>query len=214
MALNSNATQEFVPIKEVRDGIIILKDGGMRALLLASSVNLSLKSSDEQHGVLSRFQNFLNSLDFSVQIVIQSRRLDIKPYLALLEGRMKEQLEPLLKVQTREYINFIRGFTEEVSIMSKTFLLVVPYSHSALSGGTMGKSLFSGSGKNTGNAKSDEAAAFEEKRSQLEQRIGVIEQGLARVGVKTVMLGTEEAIELYYKVFNPGETSGGLTTKQ
>jgi hypothetical protein len=208
MALSARATQEFVPIEEVRDGIIMLKDGSMRALLLASSVNLSLKSSDEQMGVLSQFQNFLNSLDFSVQIVVQSRRLDIRPYLSLLDSRMKQQLEPLMKVQTREYINFIREFTDQVAIMSKTFLIVVPYSHGGTDG-AVGK-IFGGAKREKKPGETDAMAAFEEKRTQLEQRIGVIQQGLSRVGVKTVQLGTEESIELFYKVFNPGEIATGI----
>lgn len=215
MALNAKATQEFVPIKEVRDGIIILSDGSMRALLLASSVNLSLKSSDEQQGTIMQFQNFLNSLDFSVQIVVQSRRLDIRPYIVLLEGRMKEQLEPLLKIQTREYINFIRSFTEEVAIMTKTFIVVVPYTSSALGGGTINKALFGGGPKAPSQgAKSDALISFEEHRTQLDQRIGVVQQGLTRVGVRSVQVGTEEAIELYYKVFNPGEISASIKTQQ
>lgn len=212
MALDAKATQEFVPIKEVRDGIIILQDGSMRALLLASSVNLSLKSVDEQNGTILQFQNFLNSLDFSVQIVIQSRRLDIRPYIALLEGRMKEQLEPLLKIQTREYINFIRDFTEQVAIMTKQFIVVVPYSSSTLgAGGTLNKTLFGGSKNDQKiSGKSDSVVDFEEKRTQLEQRIGVIQQGLSRVGVRTVQIGTEEAVELFYKVFNPGDISSAI----
>jgi hypothetical protein len=112
-------TQEFVPIKEVRDGVVVLKDGGLRAVLMASSINLSLKSADEQEAILLQFQNFLNSLDFSTQILVQSRRLDIRPYLLQLDNRLKEQLEPLLKVQTKEYIDFIRGFTVKGSNISK-----------------------------------------------------------------------------------------------
>src|SRR3989338_4884093 len=100
MALNAKATQGFVPIKEIRDGIIVLKDGGLRAIVLANSVNLSLKSETEQRATILQFQNFLNTLDFSVQLSIQSRRLDIRPYLLLLENRMKVQNEPLLKLQT------------------------------------------------------------------------------------------------------------------
>ena len=121
MALNAKATQEFVPIKEVRDGIVVLKDGGLRAIVLANSINLSLKSDDEQRATILQFQNFLNTLDFSVQISIQSRKLDIRPYLLLLENRMKVQSEPLLKLQTKEYIEFIKNFTESVSIMTKNF---------------------------------------------------------------------------------------------
>lgn len=210
MAINARATQDFVPVKEVRDGVVILKDGGMRALLLASSVNLSLKSYDEQRAVLAQFQTFLNSLDFSVQIVVQSRRLDIRPYLMLLESRMKDQLEPLLKVQTKEYMQFIRDFTEQVAIMTKSFIIVVPYSSAPLSStGSITKTLF-GNTKPPAEKKKEGIYEFEEKRTQLEQRVGVVQQGLNRVGVRTVQLGTEEAIELYYKIFNPGETSGSI----
>src|SRR6185369_12025666 len=132
MALNAKATQDFVPIKEVRDGIIVLKDGGLRAIVLANSVNLSLKSDEEQKATILQFQSFLNTLDFSVQISVQSRRLDIRPYLLLLEERIKVQTEPLLKLQTKEYIEFIKNFTDSVSIMTKTFFVVVPYTHTVL----------------------------------------------------------------------------------
>src|SRR6185295_9115187 len=132
MALKAKATQEFVPIKEVRDGVIVLKDGGLRAIVLANSVNLSLKSEEEQKATILQFQSFLNTLDFSIQISVESRRLDIRPYLLLLENKMKLQTEPLLKLQTKENMEFIRNFTETVSIMTKNFFVVVPYTHTAL----------------------------------------------------------------------------------
>src|SRR6185295_17038815 len=106
MAVTSKATQEFVPIKEVRDGVVILKDGSMRGIVLASSLNFSLKSDDERQAIINQFQDFLNSLDFSVQISIESRRLNIRPYIALLEERYKEQVNDLMKIQTTEYIEF------------------------------------------------------------------------------------------------------------
>lgn len=207
MAVQSQSAQDFVPIKEVRDGIIVLKDGSMRALVLASSVNLSLKSAEEQQAIIGGFQTFLNSLDFSLEIVIQSRRLDIKPYLIMLEERMKEQVEPLLKVQTKEYIEFIRQFTDEVAIMKKSFVLVIPYGQAPLSAeGNIAKTLFGKGDKKT------ESQEFEEQRSQLDQRISVVTQGLGRVGIRTVQLGTEEAIELFYKIFNPGEATAAIKT--
>lgn len=211
MALNAKATQEFVPIKEVRDGIVVLKDGGLRAIVLANSINLSLKSDDEQRATILQFQNFLNTLDFSVQISVQSRRLDIRPYLLLLENRMKVQSEPLLKLQTQEYIEFIRNFTESVSIMTKNFFVVVPYTHVNLKpdSGILGK-LFSKRNKKEEELKNQ--LDFEEKRSQLEQRVSVIQQGLARCGIKSAQLGTEEVVEVFYKVFNPGELEGKINT--
>jgi hypothetical protein len=209
MALNAKATQEFVPIKEVRDGIIVLKDGGLRAIVLANSVNLSLKSNDEQKATILQFQSFLNTLDFAIQISIQSRRLDIRPYLLLLEDRAKVQSEPLLKLQTKEYIEFIRNFTDSVSIMTKSFFVVVPYTHTALkSDSGILTRLFRRKGKAETEIIRQED--FEEKRSQLEERVSVIEQGLSRCGIKSAQLGTEEVVEVFYKVFNPGEVEGKI----
>ncbi len=209
MPIKAKATQEFVPIKEVRDGVIVLKDGGLRAIILANSINLSLKSSDEQKATIFQFQSFLNTLDFVIQISVQSRRLDIRPYLLLLENRAKVQNEPLLKLQTNEYIEFIRKFTEDVSIMTKSFFLVVPYTHTILkSDSGILKRLFSKRSKEEANTAKQED--FEEKRSQLEERIGVIEQGLSRCGIKSTQLGTEEVVEVFYKVFNPGELEGKI----
>lgn len=209
MPLNAKATQEFVPIKEVRDGVIVLKDGGLRAIVLANSVNLSLKSNDEQKATILQFQSFLNTLDFAIQISVQSRKLDIRPYLLLLEDKAKVQNEPLLKLQTKEYIEFIKNFTESVSIMTKSFFVVVPYTHTVLKSDTgIFTKLFTRRSKTEVNMAKQED--FEEKRSQLEERVNVIEQGLSRCGIKSAQLGTEEVVEVFYKVFNPGEMEGKI----
>ena len=212
MALNAKATQEFVPIKEIRDGIIVLKDGGLSAIVLANSINLSLKSSDEQRATIFQFQSFLNTLDFPVQISVQSRKLDIRPYLLLLEDRIKVQNEPLLKLQTKEYMEFIRNFTETVSIMTKNFFVVIPYTHTILKSDSAIFTKISGifNKKNREEVKMAKQEDFEEKRSQLEQRVDVIQQGLGRCGIKSVELGTEEIVEVFYKVFNPGEVEGKI----
>jgi hypothetical protein len=213
MAQATSATQEFVPIKEVRDGIVILKDGGMRAILLCSSLNFSLKSEDERTAILLQFQDFLNSLDFSIEIVIQSRKLDIRPYIALLEGREKAQTNNLMKIQVREYIEFIKNFTENTNIMTKSFFIVVPYSPAILNTGVAKNVENIGSRFGLGTKKEQAVAAesnFDENRTQLEERLSVVEQGLVRTGIRVARLGTEEVIELFYKAFNPGETEKPL----
>jgi type IV secretory pathway VirB4 component len=204
MSITAKATQDFVPIKEIRDGVVILKDGSIRSILLASSLNFALKSAEEQQAILMQFQDFLNGLDFSVQIFIQSRRLDIRPYIALLEQRYKEQATDLMKLQTREYIEFIKKFTEDVSIMTKSFFVVVPYMPPVITGG--GLSILNKSKGTTASKTQDATAQFEENRSQLDQRISVVEQGLVRCNIRVIKLGSEEIVELYYKLFNPGET--------
>jgi type IV secretory pathway VirB4 component len=205
MPVSSKATQEFVPIREVQDGIVILKDGSMRAIVLASSLNFSLKSDDERNAIILQFQDFLNSLDFAVQISVQSRRLDIRPYIALLENQYKEQINELMKIQTREYIEFIKKFTESTNIMTKSFFIVVSYDPAIvdIKGGLGGKFFQK---KTADDSLKQKQAGFEENRTQLEQRVGVVEQGLVRCGIRVVRLGTEEVIELFYKIFNPGDT--------
>lgn len=213
MAVKSKAAQDFVPIKEIRDGVVIMKDGTLRMVLMASSINLALKSSDEQAGILMQFQSFLNSLEFSTQIFIQSRRLDIRPYLTLLEERLHAEMNDLLKIQIHEYMGFIKTVTESTNIMNKIFLVVVPYAppksvtaSTASKAGGLGGLLGGGKKEVTKPVLSQGAMdAFEEARSQLEQRAGIIKQGLSRTGVRIAPLGTEELTELYYRLFNPGE---------
>lgn len=206
----SQASQNFVPIREIRNGIVILKDGALRLIIMASSLNFGLKSTDEQEAILFQFQNFLNSLDFSVQFFIQSRELDIRPYIALLEERKKEQVSELMKIQVTEYIEFIKTFTEKVNIMTKTFFVIVPYSQPIITkkGGPFGFL------SKKGSSAEEAVEAYEESRTQLEQRASIVEQGLSRTGIRTARLGTEELIELYFKMFNPGEQEKPIVPEQ
>lgn len=210
--VKAQATQEFVPIKEVRDGVVVLKDGSLRVLLMASSINLALKSQDEQQAIIAQFQNFLNSLEFTVEFFVESRDLDIRPYIALLEERYAQELDDLMRIQIREYIAFIKDFTERANIMTKNFFIVVPYDPALISrgGGVLG-SILPGSAAKAGAVSDDQ---FEQYRTQLEQRTAVIEQGLVRTGVRVAKLGTEEVIELFYKLFNPGELEKPLQVSQ
>lgn len=194
------ATQEFVPIERVRDGIVILKTGELRAVLITNSLNLGLKSEDEQQAVLSQFQNFLNSLDFPVEFFVQSRKLNIKPYMELLQERSKQVKEDLLKIQIHEYMGFISKFTEESNIMTKHFFLVVPYFNQTKESINTSTLLSFG---DSSTKKTDDG--FESARIQLEQRTATVMQGLSRFGLRAQRLGTEEVIELFYKLFNPSE---------
>lgn len=200
--VRNKSAQDFVPVREVRDGVMVLKDGSMRAILLASSLNFALKSEDEQTAFILQFQNFLNSLDFSVQIFVQSRMLDIRPYIATLEEAYKTQLDDLMRIQIREYIGFIKSFTEAANIMTKNFFVVVPYAPAPIVT-RRGVAAVLPFGKK--ESSEEKNRSFEEQVGQLEQRIAIVQQGLVRTGVRTIQLGTEEAIELLYKLFNPGE---------
>jgi len=208
MPVTSQATQSFVPVKEIREGVVILKDESFRMILMCSTLNFALKSEDEQSAIVMQYQNFLNSLDFSVQFFIQSRKLNINPYLTTLEEARIQQPNELLKIQTREYIGFIRNFVSATNIVEKTFYVVVPYAASIALGAKSSNpitsilSLFS---KNKGEAGQAEAMRFAEARLQIQQRADVVSQGLAGAGIRSKQLATEELIELYYKLFNPGE---------
>lgn len=194
-------------IRDIKDGVVILKNGQMHTILLASSINFALKSTDEQQAILNQFQSFLNTLDFSIQVYIQSRRLDINPYLEKLAAREVDQDNDLMRIQLREYMGFVKTFVSEVDVMTKNFFVVIPYS-------PVGVDLKSGFSDLLGSGKSVsiEEEKFAEHRLQLEQRVTVVEQGLNRVGVRTAKLQNDELVELYYHIFNPGEV--GTTAPQ
>lgn len=218
MAVLGKPTQDFIPIKDIRSGVMVLNNGDLRMVLMTSSLNFGLKSTDEQAAIILQFQNFLNSLEYPIQIFIQSKRLDVRPYLQMLEEREKVQLTDAMKIQVHEYIGFIREFTGRTNIMSKTFFIVVPYAGRiklGTSGGKSGGGLLSGimPGGNKGAARkpsAEELQSFEEARMQLEQRVSIVEQGLGRCDIRTTRLGTEEITELFYKKFNPGELDASV----
>jgi len=198
------ATQNFVPIKDIRENVVIKRNGEMLMVVLASSVNFALKSLDEQHAILQQFQNFLNTLDFSLQIYVQSRKLNIEPYLEILNGLNKNQDNDLMRIQLQEYIGFITQFTGDYDVMSKSFFVIIPYSPTKLNM-TKGFSKFLG-GSSTSSSNTDQQ--FEEHRLQLEQRAAMVVQGLAGVGVRTMTLQKDDLVELYYHLYNPGDPTG------
>lgn len=205
----SGATQQFVPVKEIRNGIVILKDGTYRGILICSSINFGLKSADEQHAITLGFQNFLNTLDFSIQIVMNSRKMDLRPYLALLQEKEKDQKTELMKIQLREYISFVSSFADQTNIMTKSFYIVVPYSPHVSAASAA--SFFT---RGSGSSESAANASFEEHRVQLQQRMTLIASGLSGTGVRAAPLGTEEVIELLYRSFNPGELENPIRLDQ
>lgn len=204
----TNSTQQFVPIKEIRDNVVVLKNGELRSVIMCQAINLDLKSQDEQTAIILQFQSFLNALEFSIEIIASSRRLDIRPYIMKLEQRLEEIEGDLLRIQTREYISFIRQFNEEFDVMSKYFYIVVPYGVTSIPGTSGISNLFSK--KTNAQASVDR---FEESRSQLEQRIAVVSGGLEGLGIQITQLDTPALIELFQKTFNPGElhsTAGAM----
>lgn len=200
MAQSTPASQNFVTIKEIRDDVVILRNGQYCGLILTTSINLALKAQDEQQAILEQFQGFLNSLDFSVQIYAQSRRYDVRPYLAYLKTLEGAQHNELMRVQLREYTEFIRTFTEDVSIMKKNFFVVVPYSPAPIS---QGKSFVPSAFQKTDVNAAD--MQFQTHRAQLEQRVTTVASGLGSMGIKSARLGRDELVELFYHIYNPGE---------
>ncbi len=209
---DAKPTQAFVPVKEVRNGIIILKEGGYRGVLMCSSINFALKSEDEQKAVIGGFQSFLNTLDFSIEIVTHSRRMDIRPYLALLQEREAFQATELMRIQLREDIQFVKNFIEGAEIMTKTFYVIVPYDAPPVKdiSGAL-PFLPQGAPKPSTEGLS---GAFEESRIQLEQRMTVVSAGLMSCGVRAVQLDTEAIIELLYRSFNVGDIENPIQQTQ
>jgi type IV secretory pathway VirB4 component len=197
-----SSSQQFIPIADIHDDVVVLKNGQLCMVLLATSINFALKSNEEQQAILSQFQSFLNIIDFSIQIYVQSREYDIRPYMDILQEREPYQENDLMKIQLREYMEFIARFTEDGDIMTKNFFIVIPYTPVHFE--TKGISALLKMHKNTESADIDR---FFEDRTQLEQRVLLVEQGLSRIGIRTTPLNTEQLIELYYHIFNPEDLS-------
>ncbi len=199
------STQKYLDIAEIKEDTVIMRDGTLRAVILVSSINFALKSEDEQNAIISAYVNFLNNFDFPLQIVIQSRELNIDHYIEALRQKEKEQTNELLKIQTAEYIQYITEFISMSRIMNKRFYVVVTYNPlsdkqkrfisrfiDVLRPATLIKM---------------KGEKFLLRRSELTRRVEDIINGLSSTGLNAVQLDTQSLIELFYNTYNPGTSA-------
>lgn len=195
-----NPTQNFLRTKEIKQDTMIMDDGTLRAILAVSSTNFDLKSQSEQDALIFAYQRFLNSLDFSIQILMQSRRMDIANYTEKIKDIMEKQTNELLRMQTAEYIEFVNRLVETGNIMNKNFYCIISYNESIGSdSGGFFSSLFS---RSKAKAIAQREANFEHHKAMLEERVTSVSSNLNGMGLRAVKLTTEQIIELIYNSYN------------
>jgi len=200
------SAQQFLEFSQIRNGVVVLKNKSLRGILMVSSLNFDLKSEEEQRAIIYQFQSFLNSLDFSCQIVVQSRRLNITGYFDTLRELEEKQENELLKVQTAEYRKFVESLVEEGTIMKKNFFAIIPFTLSEAAGITKG--LLKGVLPGKKELKITEEN-FKRCREQLWQRMEFVAIGLRRCGLTALPLTTPELIELFWSWHHPKEAEVG-----
>ena len=203
-------TQDLVEVKDIKSDAVVLKNGALRQIVMVSGINFALKSEEEQNVIVHAYQDFLNGLDFQIQIVVHSRKINIDQYLETLKKHGEGETSPILQNQAAEYREFVRGFVEKNAIMEKTFLVTVPFvSVSASIPGAEGVGNIFSFLKKSKNEKADEekkereSAIFEDGLGQLKQRTAKIIDGLLAIGLDAVTLNTEQLTQLFYNFYNP-----------
>lgn len=202
--MKPTSTQSNIKIAGIKDGIVFLDDGGYRFILSCSTINFALKSEQEQNSLVFQYQSFLNSLHFPIQIVMQSKKLDLTPYLKKVSDLKDKQTNELIKMQATDYIDFVGNLINVANIMKKNFYVVIPYQPVSLSKGTVFEKIFKKPAAGPLRVTEDE---LKRHREELAQRANTVALGLGGMGIQCVQLNTEEIIELFYKVYNP-EVSG------
>lgn len=193
--MKSNNTQKYLLFKSIKDGVIMMKDGSLRAVLMVNSINFNLKSQDEQLALLDSYKNFLNSLSFPIQILVQSRTLDLDDYLKKLETISKTQANELLQQQTQEYIAFVQELIGMANIMSKNFYIIIPYTQGFKEKNNFLSRIFNRTGKFV--------SPLAEATGELLRRAGLIASAMGSLGLSNALLNTEELIDLFYTTYNP-----------
>jgi len=189
-----SSTQKYLPFKEIKEGVITLQDGSHEVILMVNAINFNLKSADEQQAILDMFKNFLNSLEFPIQILIQSRILDLDEYLKNLEQLSINQANELLQTHTKEYIEFVKELIGISNVMHKTFYVVI--SDKNLPGQSVLARL-------VGPKQAAPSGKFQETRSSLLTTANLVANGLSSIGLHCVLLNTKELIDLLYATYNP-----------
>lgn len=199
------STQDILQLAEIHDGVVITKTGALRAVLMISSINFALKSEQEQTAIIYAYQNFLNSLDFPIQIVMQSKTLDLYDYLKKLKTATDSQTNELLRLQMMDYVDFIERLITIANIMDKKFFVVVSYAPPPKIG--PGGSSFFSKNKNNQNTIQMTTDEFAKYKEELTHRIQSVQSGLGSVGLRSAQLNTQQVIELLYGIYNPEEAA-------
>lgn len=199
-----SSTQKFLPISGIRNDCLVLKDGTLRGILLCSSINFALKSEKEQNAIISGYINFINSLEWPIQILIQSRQLNIDPYLESLSLLEKGQVNDLLRLQMRDYINYVRELVKLGGIMLKKFFIVIPYNPLGDKKKNFIDRIFYA--VNTPSLIKIKREQFEHYRSELFKRLEYVASEISSIGVNAIPLDTQSLVELFYNIYNPTES--------
>lgn len=205
------STQRFLPLGEVRDNILVLKNGGMRAILQTSSVNFNLKSEDEKNALIASYQSFLNTLEFPVQILIRSKKLDVDKYINHVKEISKKQSNPLLQKQTSSYAEYIEKLVEYADIMEKKFYVIVPVDPIRNNQGGFLGGIFKDIFTMLNHIRPQDNYAkirarrneFESLKKTLTQRVNTVKDALNDCNIRAEQLNTEEIIEILYQSYNP-----------
>lgn len=199
-----NSTQTYLRFGEIRDNTLVLKNGGVRAILRTSSINFNLKSEQEQEAIIHGYQGFLNSLEFPIQILIRSKKLDIDDYIEQVEKLGEKQENKLLQEQTYEYAQYIKRLVEYADIMEKEFYVIVAFDPGRTQGANIFQNFFQRlSPKDSYAEIKTRHAEFNRLKKDLAQRVNIVKTGLENCGLKVEQLNTQEIIELYYSSYNP-----------
>lgn len=191
-------TQEYLDIAAIKDSMVVLKDGTLRTVLMCSALNFDLKTEEEQEIIVNQYQNFLNSLEFPIQIVVQSRPMDLGVYLDKLDVQFKREENTFLKTQIADYVDFLKEMIPQANIMDKKFYVIVPYYPPVIKAPTSWQEVISGRAH-----KKLSDNEFETYKKELIQKAGTIASGLGSIGLRCIQLNTRELIELFYSIYNP-----------
>ncbi len=201
----ANSTQTHLRFGEIRDNVLVLKTGGLRAILKTSSINFNLKSEQEQNSIIYSYQGFLNSLEFPIQILVRSKKLDIDNYIKQVKELGNKQQNPLLQDQTYEYAEYVKKLVDYADIMDKEFFVIVPYDPGRTEGGTtVFQDFFSRlSPKDNFADIKKRLEEFGNFKKTLNQRVNIVKSGLENCGLKVDQLKTPQIVELLYNSYNP-----------
>jgi len=203
-------TQRHLPFSQIRENIIIMKDSSARLVMRCSTINFLLKSSEEQDAIIMSFQRFLNALDFPVQIIVRSTKLDIDGYLQKLKNQAVSQKNELLQNQTYEYIDYLKKLVEVAQIMKKDFYIVVPFDkeedQSVKSTGIFW--IFKNFWRAINNGDDitkirQQIKDFTSMKKWLSGRANTVKSSLESIGIRAIELEKSELVNLLSEYYNP-----------
>ena len=118
-----HSTQKWIPVLDIRNGVVITKDGRYVKILEVMPVNFHLKSLIEQQNIIYYFSSYLKVAPDHLQIKVITQKADIAGYEKRMWERYEQEAVADCRAMIEDNIHEVRYLAANEAVTRRFFLV-------------------------------------------------------------------------------------------